>query len=160
MEFKQNRKNSVYFALFIIIIAVITFYGCETLGEPESLDLQSNLSIDENTERQIKLDFWNYFWPEFDIDYSTIDDFKFRFYFGTYNGWIVKAHSGIFRAIGGIRVVGYDFIFPSIPNIMFVWQNGRIYDVQEAVESGILTKDNVRTMHERHKRIVPNLYRQ
>ena len=79
-----------------------------------------------------------------------IDDV--HFYFGTYNGWTIMANVGPDTAIGVIDVVGFVFYFPSVPVDMFAWRNGNIFDIQEAVERGFITNDNVKTMHERHNR--------
>lgn len=153
MVLNLYRKCGMYCTIFIIMIAAITFNGCESLTERELLGMENILSIDDETQRHIKIDFLNHFWPQSEIDYSYIDNhFRFRYYFGTYNGWVVKAHLGFFRPVVRIRVDRYSFIFGSAPVRMFAWQNDHIYEIQEAVEKGFLTSDNIRTMHERHKR--------
>jgi hypothetical protein len=165
----MNRLKKAGFILLAACIAVVC--GCAGNGDTSSRttdgkedylgELGTFEGLSAETERQIKLDFWNHYrsevepyWPEAEPYRPEFepDLFRIKYYFGIYNDWVVMANVGYARAVSWISIDGYDFVFPSTPVEMFAWQNGHIYDVQEAFELGFLTRRDIKIMYERHNR--------
>jgi hypothetical protein len=73
----------------------------------------------------------------------TIDDVKILDNYGTYNGAVViRMQRGAYQVITTIEIDGVEFTF-SDSNTALVWKDGQFFELADAYENEILTKDNL-----------------
>ena len=120
---------------------------------PQKLGTYPGLSAE--TEKQIKHDYLYNYLDEYAQTYLTIDDIRFDYYFGNYNGCVVIAFLGDATVNTFITAAGVVFGFP-LSAVMHAWKqgenstNGYFYKVQEAYDLGFLTLDEIIAMNIQH----------
>jgi len=159
MKTKKNGKGVACYAALLVMIAFM-FGGCMGAKMEDNIELGGPAGNDtvfearglsSDTVRQIRYDFLQHYLSARYV--FTDNTILFHYYYGTYNGWVVMAYQR--KSYTGdnffIPVAGFDFFFRETA-IMFAWKNGQIYDVEEAFEKGFLTRGNIRTMYNLHRR--------
>jgi len=145
--------------ILLTLIAAMAFWGCpmENDGYVPFTEWDRRfepLGLTAETLRKISHDFNMHLWG---ICYfcPACHESELGYYFGTYNGWAVMAKVPA-RAFGSdVTVAGFEFTFGEGGEMVIMFarnNNGRIYDVRDALELGFLTLDDIETMYERHNR--------
>jgi len=147
MKTRQSGKSCILLAVLLTMVAAVLLNGC--FGDKMEFELQG---LSESTMRQIKHDLLYFEHGENIPPDVTVDNIRIDYYFGTYNNHIVFARLGYIDAISSIIIAGYEFTFPTSGTFMFAWRNGQIFDIQEAFQKGLLSRNNIRTMHKLHSR--------
>jgi len=157
MKHIEIGKGGAVFAVLLTLIAGIAFWGCPMENDGyvpfderdrrfEYLGLQAETLRRISHDFNIRLSWECYFCP------ACHNPFL-HYYFGTYNGYVVMGQVGARISNTSVTVARFEFSFDLAPVIIFVWNNnGRIYDVRDALELGFLMLDDIETMYERHNR--------
>ena len=81
---------------------------------------------------------------------ETVESFEDRFrYYGTIGNCVILAEVGDTDAVTEYDLEFYKFYYPHGAVIM-VYNGGKIYDLQEAFDQGVLDIDNVRKLYHRY----------
>jgi hypothetical protein len=93
-------------------------------------------------EKQIREDYLALMHTQGETE-MTIDDVKILDNYGTYNGAVViRMQRGAYQVITTIEIDGVEFTF-SDSNTALVWKDGQFFELADAYENEILTKDNL-----------------
>jgi hypothetical protein len=141
----KRLKKAGFILLAVFCIAM--FYGCKEeeaypwkLGTFEGLDAETEWRI-------IQAYFDTYVKPK-DPD-AKINDTRIARYFGTYNGVVVVQFAISFPNTGEESedvIHGLQFTYhPSVPIV--AWGSGILYRLREAYDLGLLTEDDVKSIH-------------
>jgi len=150
---KKAKSGSWYGAVILTLITATVFWSCpmESYVPFRERDRRfEHLGLSAETLRKISHDFEMHHWGEC-IGHPACNA-HLHHYFGTYNGWTVMAKLFSAPFMTFITVAGFEFGFVGMDVYFFVWNDGHIYDIHEAVELNILTLHDIETMHERHNR--------
>ena len=119
--------------------------------------------LNEETKRQIKLDWWqdiyNDWWRGIYTfnDHSIVKDVWIDYYLGTYNGYVIIASLRTTRWTSRIVINGYDFLFPT-NFLMYAWrqnedsEKGTFYRIlnDNDFKNLSLTNEDADRMYERY----------
>ena len=73
----------------------------------------------------------------------TLDDVTILNNYGTYNGAVViRMQRGAYQVITTIKIDGIEFTF-SDSNTALVWKDGQFFELSDAYDNEVLTKDNL-----------------
>jgi hypothetical protein len=150
----------------VLMVCFMVFSGCGSdKNESKDNDLKSLTNPDDTkgtdepgtfeglsakTERQIKVDYLNnYLNPET----QSVENVHFDYYLGKHCGYEIIVVLGDAAVMSEVTIADYTFIFGNGGIRMLAWKqdengSGRFYEVQDAYKRGLLTKDDVRSMHE------------
>lgn len=119
----------------IAILCAFAFVACEN-------------EEDKEMELQIRQDFLLYMHAQGEVD-MTLEDVKILENYGDYNGAVVvRMNRGAFEVITVIQVGGVDFTFDN-SNTAIVWHNRQFFELAEAYDNGLLSKENLTTIAEK-----------
>jgi len=121
----------------------------EATGPVENLaTLDADEGEDKEVELRIKQDFLLYMHSQGEVN-MTLEMVKVLENYGNYNdAVVVRMNRGAFAAITTIQVGGIDFIF-SNSNTALVWHSGQFFELAEAYDNGLLSKENLTTIAEK-----------
>jgi hypothetical protein len=172
---KKSGRCALYCAIAAALLLCALAFGCkeEKAGNPSGnggndIKLQEEITegaevkdetpgetegkygtfpgLDAETEKRIKLDLYNYNYPEAtSAGYSYFD-----LYFGNLSGYEIIVILGDMAVMSEVTIAGYTFINL---NLMLAWKqdgSGRFYKVQEAYDLGLLTKDDIGEIYEQY----------
>ena len=125
---------------------------------PPRQELGTFPGLDAKTERQLKLDYVH--WRPYLVTEGYVQpEYAVRIleYYGNYNGCEAVLIEGFADAqvVTKVVVAGMAFWFSSA-NVALVWKpgeipaSGRFYRLNEAYDGGVLTLEDVKSLHERH----------
>ena len=77
----------------------------------------------------------------------NLDEYE---YYGTYDDAVVFFSYGMLAVMWQINVAGVEFSWPTNGNL-HVYKAGKFYSLEEAYESGLLTKGNIISISIHHK---------
>jgi len=142
---------SLIFLAIIVTGAILAFssYNNDQKDGTPSLDSfpagqGTHFGLTAETEAKIKQDYLS-----FDVStdpVTTAEDVVLRYYYGTYDGSVATKIGYWFY--GYLAVIIYEHIdgititYPSTHKIL-VWNDGNFYNLQEAYDNGLLTKDDI-----------------
>lgn len=93
-------------------------------------------------EDRIRNDYLSYLHSQGETE-TTLDDVKILKNYGTYNNAVVvRMERPAFEVVTVIQVGGIDFTF-SNSNTALVWKDGQFFELQEAYDTGLLSKENL-----------------
>lgn len=93
-------------------------------------------------EKQIREDYLALMHTQGETE-MTIDDVIILNNYGTYNGAVViRMLRGAYEVITTIKIAGIEFTF-SNSNTALVWKDGHFFELSDAYDNDILTKDNL-----------------
>lgn len=93
-------------------------------------------------EKQIREDYLALMHTQGETE-MTIDDVKILDNYGTYNGAVViRMQRGAYQVITTIEIDGVEFTF-SDSNTALVWKDGQFFELSDAYDNEVLTKDNL-----------------
>src|SRR5690554_3333353 len=93
-------------------------------------------------EKQIREDYLALMHTQRETD-MTIDDVIILNNYGTYNGAVViRMLRGVYEVITTIKIAEIEFTF-SNTNTALVWKDGQFFELSDAYENEMLTKDNL-----------------
>lgn len=93
-------------------------------------------------EKQIKEDYLALMHAQGEIE-MTIDDVKILDNYGTYNGAVViRMKRNSYPVVTVIEIDGIEFTF-SDSNTALVWKDGQFFELSDAYDNEVLTKDNL-----------------
>jgi len=150
---KKTKSGARYGAVIVILIVATVFWSCpmESYIPFREWDRRlEHLGLPAETLRKISHDFEMYYWGECRSHPNC--EARLPYYFGTYNGSVVMASVFPTSYITSITAAGFEFRFVGVFVTFFVWNNGRIYDIHEALDLNLLTLHDIEIMYERHNR--------
>lgn len=99
-------------------------------------------------ENQIREDYLDFMHNQGEIE-MIIEDVHILNNYGTYNGAVViRMKRSAYEVITTINIAGVNFTF-SNTNTALVWKDGYFYELSDAYNNDILTKDNLITIAKR-----------
>ena len=137
----------------VACLAMIAFYGGVFGILVEKPDINE---IDPAQLLQVKQSYLDMKTETGYPDHMTADDVRVLEYCGSYNGCIVMMFSDnetlYLDAICVVNVAGVRIQY-SDSNQLYAWKDGKMYTLEQAYGSGILSKSNIRNIRNIH-----NLY--
>jgi hypothetical protein len=130
----------------------------ETLGEidvkdetPEGEEVKDGTFpvLDAETEKRILQDYFDTRVKPEDPE-ATVNNIRIERYCGTYNGVVAAKFTGFFvyaDVVWGEVIAGLQFYYPEIEPV-FAWKDGSLYRLREAYDLGLLTGDDIKSIHE------------
>ncbi|MCK9166708.1 MAG: hypothetical protein RBS76_04770 [Acholeplasmatales bacterium] len=151
--FLTQHGSSVGRAYFKIIIAVEI--SKSYIVDVVSVNANIRIVEDVDMNEQLKIQIIQSAWSALFLDKHssvTIDYVYIEQYYGTFNESVavllwLKDHSW-FREVVDISIAEFEFRF-NIGREIKVWRNGTFYGLQEAVDEGFLTLENIKIIHEK-----------
>lgn len=109
--------------------------------------------LDPEIEAQVKKDLYTHVIEVYRDSNLTMDDMVLKAYYGTYSGcvigiWDWPMVSG--QMVTTHWVAGLDFIYPNTGTSITVWKDGYLCSLSIAYADGLLTKDDVKMIHDLH----------
>jgi|SRR5690554_246291 hypothetical protein len=93
-------------------------------------------------EDQIREDYLAHIYAQGETE-MTLDDVTILNNYGTYNGAVViRMQRGAYQVITTIKIDGIEFTF-SDSNTALVWKDGQFFELSDAYDNEVLTKDNL-----------------
>jgi hypothetical protein len=93
-------------------------------------------------EDQIREDYLAHIHAQGETE-MTLDDVTILNNYGTYNGAVViRMQRGAYQVITTIKIDGIEFTF-SDSNTALVWKDGQFFELSDAYDNEVLTKDNL-----------------
>jgi hypothetical protein len=102
--------------------------------------------LDAETEKQILQDYFDTYVKPEDTS-ATVNDIWIGRYCGTYNGVEAVKFFDSFWSAGGLSgevIAGLQFYYHKP---IFAWENGGLYRLRDAYDSGLFTDDDVKSIH-------------
>ena len=154
---KKAKSGAWYGAVIVVLTVAIVFCSCSIENDENGyvpfteMDRRfESLGLSSETLRKISHDLEIHHHGE--CLWHPACRASLQYYFGTYNNYVVMAELAPVSYITSITVAGFEFRFVGMDVYFFVWNNGSIYDIHEALELNFLTLDDIETMYERHNR--------
>lgn len=144
-----SSDGRAYFQI-ILAIEISKRYVIDVVSINADIRIVEDVDMNEQLKIQIIQAAWNTLFLDkhssITIDYVYIEQ-----YYGTFNESVVvllwlKDHSW-FREVVDVGIAGFEFYF-NIGREIRVWRNGTFYGLQEAVDKGFLTLENIKIIHE------------
>jgi hypothetical protein len=145
----KTAKNT---GVGFILVLLVCFTGSCAYTEKKADDPSENMkdgtfpALDAETERRIRIDLYNYYHPEaLSVGYGY-----FNLYLGNHSGYEIIVIIPDMDRLERVTIAGYTFPFRT----MLAWKqdkttgDGSFYYVWEAYDLGLLTEDDIRSMHE------------
>jgi hypothetical protein len=96
-------------------------------------------------EDRIRNDYLSYLHSQGETE-ATLNDVKILNNYGNYNEVVVvRMERPAFEVLTGIQVGGVDFTFNN-SNTALVWKEGQFYELAEAYDLGLLSKDDLTSL--------------
>lgn len=134
----------------VACLAMIAFYGGAFGILVEKPDIKE---IDPAQLLQVKQAYLDMKTETGYPDHMTADDVRVLEYCGSYNGCIVMMFSDnetlYLDAICVVKVAGIRIQY-SDSNQLYAWKDGKMYTLEQAYGSGILSKSNIRNIRNIH----------
>jgi len=150
-----GKDRTWYCAALLALLIAALFCGCtgDGMDKKAAKEIEGTFpGLDAKTERQLRQDLLAYRGQSI----YTVDNVPIDYYFGTYNGCVVIAILGDATVCDNITVADTVFGFP-YSAAMLAWKqdektgSGHFYDVREAYDLGLLTKDDVENMYKLYR---------
>jgi hypothetical protein len=136
-------KSLTLIAVSLVILTSIAAVAI-VASSPQNSQSDDQITTDPpkplNSIMEIKQDFFNL--HEAGVPEMTIDDVEIYAYYGTYNGCVVLDIGC--KYLLRITLYSYEFEGLVMPGLAIAWKNGEFYNIPDAYERGLLTKDNLR----------------
>ena len=146
----------------VILVAMTSslFVGCQEPYDPNKLytDLPS-----KEVCKEIYLTFQDMGTWACGLYFESIygdKNINYQWYYGTINGYIIiLSEPGDVCVACQMKVADCTFEY-GYPFEIYAYKDGQVWVLQEAYEKGLLTKDHIKLLEERHVEIVEGLWRQ
>jgi len=157
----KQKVTTIVAILLILIFVNVNIVGCT----PEQFSTQYiQYILDETTELSIKTAYVNYWVGQAEENGKTtnitISDVNIKNFYCVYNGSaVVEIYGDVWAniaVIGYVQVADKTFIYGGLK--ITVYNSGQRYDLSEAYEKGLLSKENINDIYEKHKHFYPDLY--
>jgi Ca2+-binding EF-hand superfamily protein len=152
----KTAKTTGLGFILVLLVCFTVICGCKEVGSGGN-DVNATHALgtfpglDAKTEKRILQEFFKtYVKP--DIPEATVNDFWVEGYFGTYNGVVIVMFGDSLggEALGSIKgdvIAGLPFWDSPARSDLYAWKNGFFYRLQDAYNSGLLTDDDVKSIH-------------
>ena len=144
----------------LLAMTLSLFTGCQEPYDPNKLytDLPSKEVCKEIYVTFLDMGTWAY-GLYFESIYGD-ESINYQWYYGTINGYIIIFGEPADVCVSS-RMTVADCVFEyGTPFKIYAYRDGEVWTLREAYEEGLLTKDHIKLLEERHVEIVEGLWKQ
>jgi len=138
----------------LIVVAVVAVVAIAVLSAQDGQDddqteWDSPVPLSAEMEMKIKQDYLDFRTKVYHPD-ATVDDVTIDTYYGTYGSCVAVMMTDAFSdytdaiPIETYETIGGIWIIYNSSNEILIWEDGSFHRLQEAFDSGLLTRDNLR----------------
>jgi len=175
----RHEQSSFLWVFLVLLLSCIYLMGCEAdankaannttqnvgnekIGEENKEPVQGTFpGLDADTEMQIKIDFQN--WNGNPVELAQY--MQIKTYYGIYDGWrAVFIQSSNAAYMGGYTIEGMAFKNIQGNDRILLWKqtdpagNYSFYKLDDAYGAGLISLDDIKTIHTLHMEAHPELY--
>ena len=166
------KLNTTKLLMVVLVVGLIAamFVGCNSkdkvvgdlgdivMGDVNGSDSHEDKSdtpdeLSKETELQIKQAYLATLFKVFPNNNWAVGDIVIAKYYGVYSGCfvvIIDVYGIDYPCVMCTQCVAEIELYYGSPNFIIVYENGRLYDLDEAYEHGLFTKNELRSIAEAH----------
>ena len=164
------KKKVRIFASMLALVLVLSIAACKPVGTQPSAPKQTVPTVPEPTtvpttapttvptepsvvggpsaELRAELEAFFGEWEQLDPVGPNI--VCGRYYYGVYNGYAILMFAGDLAAISKGEIGGLEFNWGSYPFHMLACKDGKIQELEDVYEAGLITDEQLAEIHQKH----------